>query len=255
MSRTLPSRPSDLALRFPQRDHEEVDQDAECFEVSVDGQRQRIRFHDYHEIYAIPGLYEKLFYEELECASPKVVCETLAGVLAERDRDPGELRVLDVGAGNGMVSERLRTLGVASAVGIDIIPEAAEAAERDRPSVYDEYLVADLTDLDAGEDAALADHDFNCLVSVAALGFGDIPPEAFAVAFNHVSDGGLIALTIKEDFLDTQDDGSGFSRLVQQAVRDGALDIVARRRYRHRLSVTGEELFYVAVVGVKRRDL
>ncbi|MGI8623746.1 MAG: class I SAM-dependent DNA methyltransferase [Solirubrobacteraceae bacterium] len=254
MSRTTPSGALDFSLRFPQREEEAVEQDEESVDVTVDGETRRMRFHDYAEIYAIPGLYERLFYEELKCQSPKVVCETLGGVLRQRDQPPEDLRVLDVGAGNGMVSERLRAIGVGAAVGIDIIPEAAEAAERDRPGVYDEYLVADLTDLDADEDAALAGHDFNALVTVAALGFGDIPPEAFAVAFDHVADGGLVALTIKEDFL-SHGDGSGFSRLVQDAVADGALEVTARRRYRHRLSVTGEELHYVAVVGVKQRDL
>ncbi len=243
-----------LSLRFPQREREEVDQDAERVELVVDGERRQIRFHDYADIYTIPGLYEQLFYDELKCNSPKVVCGTLAEALGQRGQSPDDLRVLDVGAGNGMVSERLRGLGVGTAVGIDIIPEAAEAAERDRPGVYDEYLVADLTDLEAGEEAALAAHNFNCLTCVAALGFGDIPPEAFVVAYNQVETDGLVALTIKEDFLESSD-GSGFSRLVQGAVSDGALDIIVRKRYRHRLSVTGEELFYVAVVGVKRRDL
>ena len=37
---------------------------------------------------------------------------------------------------------------------------------------------------------------------VAALGFGDMPPAAFAGAFNMVVDGGLVALNIKDEFLE-----------------------------------------------------
>ena len=41
------------------------------------------------------------------------------------------------------------------------------------------------------------------MTTVAALGFGDIPPDAFAAAFNLVEDGGHVAFTIKEDFIAT----------------------------------------------------
>ncbi len=259
MSDTLSSQISRDAsgrftLSFPESEGDQVDQDEERCEVTFEGETRELRFHDYAEIYAIPGLYEQLFYEELECASPRVVCEALGRELAARGRAPETLRVLDVGAGNGMVGERLRELGASVVVGADILPEAAAAARRDRPDVYDDYLVADLTDLDAEESDRLSDPDFNCLVTVAALGFGDIPPEAFTVAFNHVRPGALVALTIKEDFLG-DGDGSGFSRLVEQALADGALKVLARRRYRHRLSMTGEPLHYVAVVAEKARDL
>ena len=38
---------------------------------------------------------------------------------------------------------------------------------------------------------ALEAQHFNCLTMIAALGFGDIPPEAFTVAYNFIEDGGL----------------------------------------------------------------
>lgn len=251
-STTTDARPYDV--RFPQRDAREVAQDEEWCEVTLDGERQRVRFHDYNEIYEQPGLYEQLFYTELQCVSPETVCQLLGAQLGSRGLTDEDLRVLDVGAGNGMVGEELRRIGASHVVGADIIPEAASAAERDRPGVYDDYLVADLTDLSPDEDRELADAGFNCLTTVAALGFGDIPPEAFAVAYNHVEPGGLIAFNIKEDFL-RDGDGSGFSRMVKRAIDDGALELIAEQAYRHRLSVTGEPLRYVALVGVKRADL
>lgn len=235
------------ALHFPQRETDAVAQDDECVHVELGGGSREIRFHDYSEIYAEPGLYEQLFYDELECQSPEVV----VGELARHVDDPADLRVLDVGAGNGMVGERLRGLGVDHLVGVDIIDAAAEAAERDRPDVYDDYLVADLTALSADDDTKLAAGGFNAMVTVAALGFGDIPPAAFAVAFNHVCDGGLIGLTIKEDFL-TEGDFAGFVRGLHE---DGTIRVLGRHRYLHRLSVTGEELYYVAVIAEKQGEI
>jgi predicted TPR repeat methyltransferase len=241
-------------LRFPASNGNAAAQDQEWCELRIDGVCRRIRFHDYHEIYAVPGLYEELFYERLECDSPRTVCELLADELRIRRRSAGALSVLEVGAGNGMVAEELQRLGVRSIVGIDIIEEAAEAAERDRPGVYDDYLVLDLTDVPAAERRWLSERRFDCLLTVAALGFGDIPPDAFATAYNFIEPGGLIAFNIKEDFL-TDRDGSGFCRLVRRAFADRTMVLQAEHRYRHRLSTAGDPLHYVAMVAEKRADL
>ena len=231
---------TDYAIRFPQRHDDGIDQDVECVEVEVDGEWQRIRFHDYAEIFTLPGLYEQLFSDVLECASPQEVVAELSTHLTE----PEDKRVLDVGAGNGLVGEALKEAGVGSVVGVDILPEAAEAAERDRPDVYEDYAVVDLTQpVDLGT--------FDAMTVVAALGFGDMPPAAFAGAFNMVVDGGLVALNIKDEFLEE----GGFASFITGLVDDGHMEVLSRRRYRHRLSVTGEELHYVAVVAVKRRSL
>lgn len=241
-------------IRFPKAGGDQYDQDQEWCEVRLDGEYRRLRFHDYDELYAIPGLYEQLFYEELKCDSPRTVCELLSEHLAASDRDPADLRVLDVGAGNGMVGEQLKDLGAGTIVGVDIIEAAAEAAERDRPGVYDDYRVIDLTDIPDHEMRDLSDVGFNGLTTVAALGFGDVPPDAFAAAYNLVEEGGHIAFNIKEDFVDGNDD-SGFAKLIRGALKDGCLEIEADRHYRHRLSVAGEALNYIAMVGEKRGDL
>ena len=244
--------PSDFEIHLP--DAGCGSQDEEWCELRVNGDVRRIRFHDYHEIYAIPGLYEQLFYDLLECDSPRTVCDLLGRHLDARGRSAADLRVLDVGAGNGMVGEQLAAMGAATIVGVDIIPEAAEAARRDRPGTYDDYHVVDLTDIPPDVHAELRGHRFNCLATVAALGFGDIPPEAFAAAFDLVEVGGLVAFNIKDEFLG-DGDGSGFSRLIDRAVEDGTLELCAERHYRHRLSVAGEPLHYVALVGEKRGEL
>jgi SAM-dependent methyltransferase len=240
--------PPSLEVEFP--DDVARDQDHEWCRVTMNGTTRKIRFHDYHEIYSVPGLYEYLFYEHLECCSPQVVCGLLEDALSDADVDASTLRVLDLGAGNGMVGQELADLGADMIAGVDLLPEAAAAAERDRPGVYDDYLVLDLTELSGGLRRELRERRFNALVSVAALGFGDIPPRAFAEAFNLVEDGGWIAFNIKEDFLG-DGEPTGFSRLIGSILESGIVEQRAEKVYRHRLSANGDALDYVALVGVK----
>jgi predicted TPR repeat methyltransferase len=238
----------DLEVRFPQPDA--VEQDEEWCEIEENGEVRRIRFHDYDEIYSIPGLYERIFYDALKCCSPQAVI----GLLAEQLRAGELLRAFDVGAGNGMAAEQLDGIGTDLIVGADIIPEAAMAAERDRPGLYEAYHVVDLTDIPPDLKREFQDYNFNCLVTVAALGFGDMPPEAFAAAYNLIEDGGWVAFNIKSRFLNGEDE-TGFSKLIKRMLADGTLEQCAEREYRHRLSTSGEPLNYVAMVARKRGDL
>jgi hypothetical protein len=231
-----------------------LDQDEEWCEIELDGVRERIRLHDYAAIYDIPGLYEHLFSEKLACSSPEVVCDLLGSDLRSSDIDPGSLTTLDFGAGNGMVGEQVANLGVDSIVGIDLLPEARDAALRDRPEVYDDYVALDLTEMSGTERTELEDHDFNSMTCVAALGFGDIPPVAFAEAFNLVSSPGWIAFNLRERFLEDKDP-AGFGHFIGRMFDEGVLDERARVSDTHRVSIAGEDLTYLAIVATKRRDV
>ncbi|CAB4911041.1 unannotated protein [freshwater metagenome] len=246
----------DLQVRMPRSEAraDDLGQDEEWCEVELPSGTERVRFHDYDRLFSIPGLYERLFYTELKCDSPTVVRGLLEERLAAAGDRPSSLRVLDLGAGNGMVGEELRAMGASAMVGVDILPEARMAAERDRPDVYDDYVVCDLTAPGADDLPALRDARANLLTTVAALGFGDIPPRAFATAFGYVAADGWVAMTIKDDFLTTEDD-SGFSRLIRRMHAEGILEVETDHRYQHRLAVSGEPLFYHAYVARKRGEI
>jgi predicted TPR repeat methyltransferase len=240
-------------IRFPQTDAL-LEQDEEWCEVLLGEEWERIRFHDYDRIYAVPGLYEAIFYDRLRCSSPQRVVGLLDDVLSDQQDPPEELRVIDLGAGNGIVGETLQSIGVERQVGIDIIPEAREAAMRDRPGLYEHYLVANMCDLGEQEEARLLETEPNCLATVAALGFGDIPPLAFATAYNLIAPDGWVAFNIKDEFLNGHD-GSGFSSLIRNMTDEGIMRMEAYRRYEHRLSICGEPLHYVAMVASKQAEI
>ncbi|MCP5267065.1 MAG: methyltransferase [Burkholderiaceae bacterium] len=241
-------------IQFPKQGSFDLGQDEVSFKLIESDRRIDLRFHDYAEIYGRPGLYEQLFYERLQCSSPQKVGEILAQTLRANGQSTRELRVLDLGAGNGMMGEVLRAQGVSRLVGADIIQAACDAALRDRPDVYDEYYVADFTALDAGLVEDIGAWGIDCLTVVAALGFGDIPPAAFLQAMQFVREGGWIAFNIRDTFLDASDD-SGFSRFVREMIAGRFLSVHHLERYRHRLSMEGAPLFYYALVARKNEDV
>lgn len=238
-----------LSVRLPSTE-QGLSQDEEYCLVVEDGRERRIRFHDYHEIYTVPGLYEQLFSELLKCSSPQIIASSLVDQVKKAGESVADLHVLDLGAGNGMVGEELRKLGAGSLVAADIIEEAAQAAQRDRPQVYETYYVGDIRALPDDAERDLQERTITCMTCVAALGFGDIPPSAFQAAYDHVEPGGWVAFNIKDSFLEHVEEG-GFAALIRDMMTDGRLQVCSQQTYVHRLAVNGDELPYVAIVARK----
>ncbi|MGK4008899.1 methyltransferase domain-containing protein [Sorangium sp. So ce1036] len=239
-------------VRFPRLDPG-VDQHEEYCELAVDGRWVPLRMHDYGKIFAEPGLYEYLFYDRLQCRSPSRV----VGLLDDVRRDlgmSGDVRVLDLGAGNGIVAERLRSRGITDVWGVDLLEQAKAAAERDRPGMYRGYVAGDICSLTERERQMLIDARLNTMTCVAALGFGDIPHQAFIAAVNLIEDGGLVAFNIKEAFLDTKY-RFGFSHLIRTVFEQKLFRLEASRRYVHRRSSQGVPLYYTAMVATKLRHI
>ena len=241
-------------ISLPRSADETLSQNEAFFYLIEDGVKRKIRFHDYNEIYKKPGLYEQLFYDRLKCSSPQKISEILKYCVTQSGDNFTELRVLDLGAGNGMMGEALNKYGVSRIVGADIIEEAKVAAERDRVGLYDDYYVADFCELSDEQRDEIASWSLNTLTVVAALGFDDIPPKAFIEGFNLIQSKGWIAFNIKETFLDYRDD-SGFSKLIRELIFSEYLDLSYLERYQHRLSIDGEPLFYFAAAGRKNADV
>jgi len=238
----------DIAFPHPKL---RLEQDDEWIVVRSGGQWQRIRLHDYNEVFSIPGLYDLWVYGVLECASPRRVRDLLRRTLADAKVDPGSLTVLDLGAGPGSVAKELSTIGIGTFVGVDIAPMARVAAERDHPECYVNYVVDDLTAMSDESKATLARHSFNAMTCVAALGFGDIPTAVFSAAIDQLEPGAWVAFTIKNEFVENPD-ASPFATLVDRSDASGDLRILARETYVHRLDSSGEPILYTGFIARTR---
>jgi len=241
-------------IQFPKMDASHLEQDEAFFYLITEGKKEKILLHDYGRIYDIPGLYEQLYYERLKCCSPEKVADVLKQTTEVNNDYFSTMKVLDFGAGNGMMGEELKKIGVARLVGIDILEEAKNATLRDRPGVYDEYYVKDFTNLSDGDKQEIKSWNLNALITVAALGFGDIPPQAFVQALNLIDEEGWVAFNIKETFLYNKDT-TGFSKLIRELIFSEFLKIYHLERYMHRISIEGNPLYYFVVVCWKNADI
>jgi SAM-dependent methyltransferase len=207
-----------------------------------DGRVERMRLHEYDRVYAIPGLYEEVVQRRLECESPRRLADALIGCAG----GAGELRVFDLGAGNGVLGGELASRGVETLVGADNIPEAREAAMRDRPGLYSDYLVGDADELPEAADL-VRERGLNALTCAAALGLGHITAETFARLWDAFPPGSWFAVSVHEAL--AEPGGSDFGDYLQDLDRGEQGGIVHRERFRHRLTMAGEPIHYLAVVA------
>ena len=167
-----------------------------------------MHLHDYVRVYSVPGLYERIVQDLLHCRSPQVA----AAALERHADDPAGIRVLDLGAGTGLVGELTRGLGVGVVVGMDAVGAARDACPRDRPGVYDEYLVGELGPL----DAQLRAQRPNALLPAAgAFGGTHMPASRLTAALGLLPEGAPIVFTIHERWTQTDEPGGFLTPLAR----------------------------------------
>jgi hypothetical protein len=204
-----------------------------------DGRTEELRLHDYERLYALPGVYEQIVHDRLGCRSPAELAGMLAHAADELGWARGDVRVLDIAAGNGVSGQALAAEELHPVLGTDIVPAAREAALRDRPGVYDEYRTLDLLQLSEDDRASLRALDANALSCVAPVGEhgSELPPAALVAAAALLAPDALVVYM--------HDPGRGVPDAVTpQLWRDGLgpgteAKLVERRRYLHRRTVSG----------------
>jgi len=227
------------------------DQAAESLVVRFhDGREERMRLHEYDRVYAIPGLYEEVVQRRLECLSPVKLAEAIVGCASRDGLAAADLRVFDLAAGNGVTGEELAARGVTELVGSDNVPEAREAAQRDRPGLYSAYVVGDIED--APELRKLVrSRSLNALVCAGALGLGHISAASFDRLWREFPAGSLFSASVEESL--AEPGGSDFGDYLAELDSGDESDILRRERFRHRSLMGGGEVHYVAVVARKTR--
>ena len=227
-------------------------QGQEEFLLHTEDGTRRMVLHDYAAVYSVPGLYEEVVQRRLECASPATVATALVEAAAARGVDPAALRAFDLGAGNGVVGEEMTARGVSVVAGADGIDEARDAAHRDRPGLYAHYLVGERLDVD--EVASLVSAEgLTALVAAGAVGEGHVPVDALEALWAAFPPGSFLALTLKDGGPERGDHDVADVDAMLGRLADGEhpATTLVRRRFRHRVSMAGDELQYLVLAAVK----
>lgn len=85
-------------------------------------------------------------------------------------------------------------------------------------------------------------------MSAGAFGGTHATPPALENALGLLPPGAPVVFTIDERWMDASDP-NGFGAAVERLVADGRLTVLERTRFQHRVTTTGEPIFYQLVVG------
>jgi hypothetical protein len=213
------------------------------------GAEEIVHLHDYDQIYSTAGLYERIVQELLGCTSPQVVADGLLRALESRGLEPAQTTLLDVGAGTGLVAELVASDGITDVIGLDSLESARAACLRDRPGLYRVYRVADLAHPDKRVRADLLALRPNAMTAAGAFGGKHASADALRTALGLLPRGAPIAFTIDERWTSTDGPGA-FKTPLADLVSSGALTLLERSRFKHRVTTAGDPLFYELFVGI-----
>lgn len=130
--------------------------------------------------------YEKDLDQDFGWIGPRLAVETAARYL------PKTARVLDAGAGTGLVGQLLADCGYTELVAMDLSPGMLEQARR--KGVYQE-----LHRMVMGEPLGFASDSFGGVVSVGALTVGHAPARSLDELVRVTEPGGHVVFTLRPD--------------------------------------------------------
>ncbi len=216
-----------------------------------DGRVEELRLHDYERLYSFPGLYEEIVQERLGCRSPQVIAAMLAAAVDSVGWDRAATKVIDLAAGNGVSGEALTAEGLRAVLGTDVVASARDAALRDRPGVYDQYLTLDLLATTSSQRQAIAALSANALNCVAPVGphAGQVPAPVLIEGAKLLAPDALVAHMHDPIFGDPDAITSDLWGEIGFSVRE-----LERRRYVHRRTVNGAPYEMDGVVWRLRRN-
>lgn len=153
--------------------------------------------------------YDESFGAAWGYIAPREIAAILRGEIA------GDSRILDIGAGTGLVAEHLGGLTVDA---LDITPEMLEVARPKR--LYRNLILGDLT-----QTLPISDASYDAVISCGTFTHGHVGPECFPELLRITSPGAVFACGTIGPVLD----GAGFGSELARLVAHGKITPVAWR--------------------------
>lgn len=129
--------------------------------------------------------------------------------------------ILDVGAGTGLVGERLHAMGHRNITACDISPDMLDVAMK--KSCYEKVLCFDLEDSDQA-DRWLPDSMFDAAICVGLFTPNHVGVGTLDELVRCVRPGGLIVMSLRDDF--QRDESNGFQRELDRQTKTGLVELL-----------------------------
>jgi SAM-dependent methyltransferase len=231
--------------------HQNLELNEEFVNVELkNGESRIVYLHNYSDIFPHPGLFEDIFIHLLKSNSHNEICDSFVEILRTNGTNPSQLQVLELAAGNGVTGECFRKAGFRTIIGLDILECARDAALRDRPSVYSDYIVENIDSPQLDERHPDWNQLFDVAIVVAAIGMGHLNANALRKAFSFLKPDGYFVFNIYSRLFNCEPK-TEFDYLISE-LSDNNM-ICLRKEYRHRKSVDGSDVMYSIFVIKKIR--
>ena len=214
-----------------------------------DNTKKQVKLHDYTTMYSVPGLYETVIYDVLKCNSHCLLTEHIKFLGGKK-----KIRVIELGAGNGVFAEELKNnTHVDYIMGVDINPIAKKAAMRDRPELYDDYLISDIALLKESTIKTIREKKFDFLVIPSALALAHIPVKSLSKIIDMLPKNAHFVFNLKRkivsDFF-VKCPESGCFLFKEDEINDQVKN-VHHEEYIHRYNFSGEPYYYMCFIYKK----
>ena len=146
---------------------------------------------DYAELASEYNVWASDYDDDLRAlgfSGPRAGAETLARYVADKEE-----KVLDAGAGTGMVGEELARLGFKHITALDLSPGMLKTANK--KSVYEELVVGEL-----GKPLEFETGRFAGTTCIGTLTFGHAPPESLDELVRVTEAGGTVVFSMRTDY-------------------------------------------------------
>lgn len=134
-----------------------------------------------------------------------------------------DIKILDAGAGTGIIGEMLVKQGYTNIDGLDISQKMLEIAEKKK--VYKRIICAPLSDIRI-EQIQTAEYDV--VLCAGTIVYGQAKPIALDECIRHVRPGGLFIFSIRADSFDPVE--LGYSPKFEELEKSGKWSLVNRER-------------------------
>ncbi|XP_045187799.2 methyltransferase-like protein 27 [Mercenaria mercenaria] len=125
---------------------------------------------------------------------PSKVADVTAGCFTPEQRDC--VRILDVGAGTGLVAKELSKRGFRHIDALD--PSEAMLSEAKKVGVYENYIIDFLS---SDSPTSIPDNSYDALTGSGIFAGGHVPCEALHEMIRLVKPGGFVVLVVSDQFL------------------------------------------------------